>query len=159
MTARDGRANLSAMPDDTQTQADQKLEAALAATGARDPREFYRDRLRDLKQADRDAYEQAVGYYNGTLVPSVAAGADPLPAWTEYGRRLATLSAPGRTVMVDEHGVAEAYQTPAPLDRLILHLPEGGRGRALVVGLPTELSRAQRATYDLLVSGKLTLKE
>src|SRR6476646_5051231 len=111
------------MSDDRQAEADRKLEAALAATGARDPREFYRDRLRDLKQADRDAYEQAVGYYRDTLVPSVAAGADPLPAWTEYGRRLATLATPGRTVTIDAHGVAEPYQTPAPLDRLILHLP------------------------------------
>jgi hypothetical protein len=146
------------MPDDPQAEADRKLDAALATTGARDPRQFYRDRLRDLKQADPAAYEQAVGYYRDTLVPSVAGGADPLPAWTEYGRRLATLTAAGRTVMVDAHGVAEPYASPAPLDRLILHVPDG-RGRALVVGLPTELSRAQRATYDLLVSGKLTLKE
>jgi hypothetical protein len=146
------------MPDDPQAEADRKLDAALATTGARDPRQFYRDRLRDLKQADPAAYEQAVVYYRDTLVPSVARGADPLPAWTEYGRQLATLTAAGRTLMIDEHGVAEPYLSPAPLDRLILHVPDG-RGRALVVGLPTELSRAQRATYDLLVSGKLTLKE
>lgn len=151
------------MADDLQTEADRNLEAALATTGARDPREFYRDRLRDLKQADKGAYEDAVGYYRDTLVPSVARGADPLPAWTEYGRRLAELTVPGRTVMVDAHGVAEPYAAPAPADRLVLHLPEGrgggAAGRALVVGIPTGLSRAQRATYDLLVSGKLTLKE
>jgi hypothetical protein len=132
----------------------------VGAPGARDPREFYRDRLRDLKQADRGAYDQAVGYYRDTLVPAVAGGADPLPAWTEYGRKLAELSVPGRTMMIDASGAALPYQTPAPPDRLVLHLPEGrGAGRALVVGLPAELSRAQRATYDLLVSGKLTLKE
>jgi hypothetical protein len=145
--------------DDLQTQADSKLEAALAASGARDPREFYRDRLRALKEADRGAYEQAVGYYRDTLVPAVAGGADPLPAWTEYGRKLADLAAPGRTMMIDETGAAAPYQAPAPADRLILHMPEGRGGRALVVGIPAELSRAQRATYDLLVSGKLTLKE
>jgi hypothetical protein len=144
--------------DDLQAQADQKLEAALAATGARDPREFYRDRLRDLKQADRGAYAQAVVDYRDTLVPAVAGGTDPLPAWTEYGRRLAELAAPGRTLMIDATGVATAYQAPAPTDRLILHMPEA-RGRALVVGIPTDISRAQRAAYDLLVSGKLTLKE
>ena len=153
------RRDAAGVSDDLQAQADRKLEAALAATGARDPREFYRDRLRDLKQADRSAYEQAVGYYRDTLVPSVAAGADPLPAWTEYGRRLASLGTPGRTVMVDRTGVSEPYRAPAPPDRLILHLPDGSRGRALVVGIPAELSRAQRATYDLLVGGKLTLKE
>ena len=148
------------MSDDLQSKADSKLEAALTASGARDPREFYRDRLRDLKQADREAYEQAVGYYRDTLVPAVAGGADPLPAWTEYGRRLAELAAPGRTMMIDRTGSAAPYQAPAPADQLILHLPEGrGSGRALVVGLPADLSRAQRATYDLLVSGKLTLKE
>jgi hypothetical protein len=148
------------MADDLQTEADRKLEAALAATGARDPREFYRDRLRELKQADRQAYEEAVGYYRDTLVPSVAAGADPLPAWTEYGRRLAALVAPGRTVTVDRSGVSQPYQQPAPPDGLVLHLPDGrGSGRAVVVGIPTELSRAQRAAYDLLVSGRLTLKE
>jgi hypothetical protein len=147
------------MAEDLQKEADRKLEAALAASGARDPREFYRDRLRDLKLADREAYERAVVYYRDTLVPSVARGADPLPAWAEYGRQLAELSTPGRTVMVDETGAAVPYEAPAPVDRLILHLPEGTRGRALVVGLPAELSRAQRATFDLLVSGKLTLKE
>lgn len=146
------------MAEDPQIEADRKLDAALAASGARDPREFYRDRLRDLKAADRGAYDQAVGYYRDTLVPSVAAGADPLPAWAEYGRKLADLAAPGRTVMIDASGAAAPYAAPAPTDRLILHLPEA-RGRALVVGLPAELSRAQRASYDLLVSGKLTLKE
>lgn len=146
------------MADDLQGDADRKLDAALAATGARDPREFYRDRLRDLKQADTSAYEEAVGYYKGILVPAVAQGADPLPAWTEYGRRLAQLTAPGQTVMVDRSGVSEPYQQPAPVDRLVLHMPEP-RGRAVVVGIPAELSRAQRAAYDLLVSGKLTLKE
>src|SRR5687767_1547962 len=125
------------MADDVQAEADRRLEAALAVSGARDPREFYRDRLRDLKQADRGAYEQAVGYYRDTLVPSVAQGTDPLPAWTEYGRQLAELAIPGRTVMIDATGASVPYEAPAPLDRLILHLPEA-RGRALVVALPTE---------------------
>ena len=149
------------MTDDTQERADRRLEEALAVTGARDPREFYRDRLRDLKEADRAAYEEAVGYYRDTLVPSVSAGADPLPAWTEYGRRLAVLTTPGRTVMLDRAGVSQPYREPAPHDQLILHLPTGKSGgrRALVVGIPGDLSRAQRASYDLLVSGKLTLKE
>ena len=147
------------IPEDLQREADRRLEAALAASGARDPREFYRERLRELKAQDRSAYEEAVGYYRDTLVPSVARGADPLPAWTEYGRRLAALGVPGRTVMVDATGAAAPYEAPAPTDRLILHLPDGTRGRAVVVALPAELSRAQRATFDLLAGGKLTLKE
>ena len=148
------------MSDDLQMEAERRLEEALADTGARDPREFYRERLRDLKRADRGAYEEAVEYYREVLVPSVARGTEPLPAWTEYGRKLALLAAPGRTVMVDHMGVAEPYVEPVPLDRLVLHLPEarGPAGRAVVVGLPVELSRAQRAHYDLLVFGRLTLR-
>lgn len=145
--------------DDVQTRADERLEAALSQSGARDPREYYRERLRDLQQADRRAYEQAVGYYRDTLVPAVAGGENPLAAWTEYGRRLAELGTPGRTLMVDRSGAGAPYAAPAPPDRLVLHLPNEGRGRALVVGIPAELSRAQRATYDLLVGGRHTLKE
>ena len=152
-------ADAKSEPDKLHAEAERRLEAALAASGARDPREFYRERLRALKQADWAAYEEAVGYYRDTLVPSVAGGADPLPAWTEYGRRLAALAAPGRTVIVDRSGVAVPYEVPAPSDRLVLHLPKGGRGQGVVVGIPAELSRAQRATYDLLAGGRLTLKE
>ena len=149
------------MSDDLQTEADLRLEEALADTGARDPREFYRECLRNLKQADRRAYDEAVEYYREVLLPSLVKGVDPLPAWTEYGRRLATLTTPGRTVMVNQAGVAEPYLEPAPLDRLVLHLPEarGSASRAVVVGLPVELTRAQRAHYDLLVSGRMTLTE
>ena len=149
------------MSDDLQTEADLRLEEALADTGARDPREFYRECLRNLKQADRRAYDEAVEYYREVLLPSLVKGVDPLPAWTEYGRRLATLTTPGRTVMVNQAGVAEPYLEPAPLDRLVLHLPQarGSASRAVVVGLPVELTRAQRAHYDLLVSGRMTLTE
>jgi hypothetical protein len=149
------------MSNDLQAEADLRLEEALTDTGARDPREFYRECLRNLKQADRRAYEEAVEYYQEVLVPSLARGVDPLPAWTEYGRRLALLTAPGRTVMVDPAGVADPYVEPAPLDRLVLHLPEarGSANRALVVALPANLTRAQRAHYELLVSGRLTLME
>jgi len=134
--------------------ADRALEAALAETGARDPREFYRERLRELKQASPKEYEAAVAYYTGTLIPDVAGGtAHPLDAWTEYGRRLASALAPGRTMSIDETGRAHAYEGPAP-DRLVLHLPDDKGARALLVGLPPVLSDAQRATYDVLVAGK-----
>jgi len=145
------------MSDDLTPAADQALEAVLAETGARDPREFYRERLRELKRADASAYEREVTYYRETLIPSVARGeGDPLAAWTEYGRRLAQALAPGRTVGIDETGQAHAYEGPTP-GRLILHLPEENGARALLVGLPPELSTAQRATYNVLVEGKQRL--
>ena len=145
--------------DDLNARADARLDEALKREGARDPREFYRERLRELKQANPEGYAAAVVYYRDTLIPQVADGeGDPLAAWTEYGRRLAEALAPGRTLAVDATGRAHPYSAPAPRDRLVLHLPEGKGGRALLVGLPAELSPAQRATYDVLVSGKLKLR-
>jgi hypothetical protein len=142
------------MSDDPTRAADALLEAALAESGARDPRTFYRERLRDLKKLSPQGYERAVAYYRDTLIPTVAKGeSDPLAAWTEYGRTLAEAVAAGRTVSVDETGRAHPYDGPS-VDHLILHLPSDERGRALLVGLPRELSPAQRATYDVLVSGK-----
>ena len=145
------------MTEDLTAQADRVLEGALEGSGARDPREFYRERLRELKQTDPDGYAEAVGYYRGTLIPAVAQGTeDPLDAWTEYGRRLAQALAPGRTVSVDRSGKAHPYEGPAR-DLLILQLPDDTGARALLVGLPSDLSAAQRATYDVVVSGKQRL--
>lgn len=156
MTLQEADATFRAMFDDLTRLADQKLEEALAASGARDPRDFYRDRLRELKKENPEGYERAVRYYRETLIPSVAAGEHPpLEAWTEYGRELAEALAPGRTVSIDETGRAHPFDGPRS-ERLILHLPDT-RGRALLVGLPPELSPAQRATYDVLVSGKQRL--
>ena len=143
------------MDADRNATADRRLEEALAREGARDPREFYRTRLRELKTADAAAYARAVAYYRDTLIPEVADGkSDPLDAWTEYGRVLAELTAPGRTVAVDGTGLAHPYARPIAPDRLVLHLPDGTRGKAILVALPAELTRAQRATYDVLVAGK-----
>ena len=142
------------MSDDVTKQADEILKAALEATGARDPREFYRDRLRDLKQTNPDGYTEAVAYYRDTLIPAVASGTQaPLDAWTEYGRRLVQALAPGRTMSIDDSGKAHPFDEPRT-DRLVLHFPDEKGGRAMLVGLPIELSTAQRATYDVLVSGK-----
>jgi hypothetical protein len=100
-----------------------------------------------------------VAYFTDTLVPSVAGGADPLPAWTEYGRELAELVEPGRTVLVDPTGRSEAYAAPADPDHLVLHLPASRRAPTLLVGLPVELSDAQRATYDFLVANRNSLRD
>lgn len=148
------------MPDDPQAIADARLEAALAARGARDPREYYRERLRQLREQDRDAYDRAVAHYRDTLLPSISDGSvEPLAAWTEYGRRLAELLAPGRTVALDASGRAQPYRAPAEPDHLVLHLPDGRRTPTLLVGLPPEPTPAQRAAYDWLVQGRTSLKE
>ena|SRR5688572_29318970 len=142
------------MSEDVAAIAESALEAALAESGARDPREFYRERLRELKRVRPDEYQSAVAYYTATLLPEVAERrSDALVAWTEYGRRLAEALAPGRTVGVDETGRARPYDPRAGAG-LILHLPHDGGARALVVALPRTLSAAQRATYDVLVAGR-----
>jgi hypothetical protein len=134
--------------------ADRRFEAALARAAARDPREFYRQQLRALREANPVAYREAVAYYECQLIPAVAADdSDPLREWLEYGRLLAQLALAGRTVQIDPTGRAQDYAAPVPEDHLVLHLPHSPRGPVLVVGLPATLSAAQRATYQLLVSG------
>ena len=143
------------MSEEATAEADRRLEEALDSSGARDPREFYRDRLRELKSADAGAYSVAVAYYRDRLIPDVASGSvEPLVAWAEYGRMLAESVAPGRTVSIDPTGLAHSYESPAPPDRLVLHVPQDQGARALLVSLPPELTPPQRATYDVLVSGK-----
>lgn len=138
--------------DEQRERADRRFEAAIAASGARDPREFYRDRLRALREADASAFREAVHYYESELIPAVAAeDSDPLGEWLEYGRVLAALSAAGETIQVDPSGRAAPYTRPVPGDHLVLHVPTSSRESALPVGLPPELSPAQRATYALLV--------
>ncbi len=143
------------MSEDHTAEADRRLREALESSGARDPREFYRDRLRELKSVDAAAYSEAVAYYKDRLIPEIAAGSvDPLIAWAEYGHMLAESLAPGRAVSIDTSGCAHPYEPPTSPDQLVLHLPQNQGLRALLVSLPATLSPAQRATYDVLVSGK-----
>lgn len=142
--------------DDLRQRADQRFAAALSESGARDPRDFYRDRLRDLRARDEAAFARALDYYENRLLPAVAAeGSDPVAEWLEYGRVLAGLVSEGDTVQVDPTGLSAPYAPPVPHDHLVLHLPHAAREPALLVGLPSQLSPAQRATYDLLVRGSL----
>ena len=53
---------------------------------------------------------------------------------------------------------ANRMPPPAPSD-LVLHLPEDRRERALVVGIPSDLTPAQRAAYDWLVQGRTSLRD
>ena len=138
--------------DDLRARAEARFASALEAAGARDPRDFYRRQLVELKAADPAAYRRALAYYEQELIPAVARDeSDPMAEWLEYGRVLATLAAEGRTVQIDPTGRASEYARPIPPDALVLHLPERASARAIPVGLPAALSPAQRATYDLLV--------
>jgi hypothetical protein len=143
---------------DHQREADERLARALEESPARDPREEYRALLRELKsQSDAD-YEQAVGDYRKSVVEAIAGGdADPIRAWLEFGCRLAERLRPGRAVVVSPEGRAVPYLPPPSPAALILHLPNGNRGRGVVVGAPRELSRAQKAAKDLLALGKVKL--
>jgi hypothetical protein len=146
------------MDDNTKKEADRRFEEALEASGARDPRDFYRKTLRQLREANPEGYERAVGYFQNELVPSVAAGTvEPIGAWREYGRIIAEVCAEGRTVAIDETGRLVPYDPGVSMDWLVLHLPKAKGGKALLVALPPEPSTAQRATYDLLVIGKHTV--
>jgi hypothetical protein len=137
---------------DLRARADERFARVLQATGARDPRDFYRKQLVALKAADANAYRRALAYFEQELIPAVAReDSDPLGEWLEYGRFLATLTGPGRTVQIDADGRAADYARPVPAGALVLHLPERTTAPAVIVGLPSSLSPAQRATYDLLV--------
>lgn len=148
------------MANDHQSDADRRLAEALEAQGFRDPREFYRNALRELREIAPGAYDQAVTHYKETLLPTVSSGdTDPVVAWTEYGIRLAQLRAEGRTVSVDGSGRSHAYESPPISGQMVLHLPADRKGAALLVALPRELTPAQRATYDWLVAGQQKLQE
>ncbi len=148
------------MEQELHDRADRIFEEALGQTGAKDPREFYRARLREMKADNPEAYREAVAYYENDLVPSIAeAGDDPMMAWQRFGCRVAELTVTGTPIEIDATGRRRPYAPPTPLDRLVLHLPQESSGRALVVGLPPELSAAQLATYDLLVGGRQKVRD
>ena len=146
------------MDEATKKEADRRFEEAIQATGARDPRDFYRTALRELKGSNPDGYDKAVTHFQKVLGPSVASGkAEPLTAWREYGCLIAEMTCQGRTVAIDETGLSKPYSPQSSLDQLVLHLPDGKGLRAILVSLPPKPTPAQLATYDLLVRGKQRL--
>lgn len=166
----------SPLPAEPAARADARFLERLSETGARDPREFYRGLLRELRQEDPTAYTTLVARYDADVVGAIASGeADPLEAWLAFGAALAVaVTGPGRLVAIGAGGEATEAASPLQWDQLLLYLPEDGRrsrrggdadatgggsggrrGVALPVGLPPELSPAQRATVDLLVGGKV----
>ena len=146
------------MTTDLRDKADARFEAALASAGARDPRDYYRSRLRELKRSNPEGYADAVAYYQSTLLTSIAErDADPLRAWQEFGLKIAQLTAAGRAVAIDPAGRSRPFEPPGRGDDLILHLPDARNQRALLVGLPPEPSAAQTATFNWLVRGRRAL--
>lgn len=160
MTGAGPIAKLRTMDPKIRSRADARLEDALEQNALHDPRDFYRERLKYLRNRDPAAFEEALRYFEDVLLPRVAAeGTDPVAEWLEYGRRLAELGGPGRAVIIDASGRAHSLTSPAPSDRLILYLPDDSAEPALVLNLPRRLSAAQRATVDLLVEGKVVWNE
>ncbi len=148
------------MTEAEKREAERLTEEAIESSGARDPRDFYRHALRNLKGLNPDAYQRAVKHFQEIMVPAIARReTDPLRAWRGYGRLLAELTAEGQTVAVDSTGRSRAFNPDGPLDDLVLHLPDRKGERAILVGLPPTLSTAQRATYDLLVRGRHRLED
>ncbi len=146
------------MTSDPHQAADARFAEALAASGARDPRDYYRDRLRELKRTSPQGYAEGVAYYQNTLVPSIAAGeADPIEAWRDYGLLLARLTAPGRAVAVDATGLSRPFEPPGDTADMVLHLPERTRDRPILVALPPDPTAAQLATHQWLVAGARAL--
>jgi hypothetical protein len=143
------------MDDSVKNRAETLFDQALSGSGNRDPRDFYRKRLKELKGTDPSAFATAATYYRDELIPGIADGRlEPLSAWLEYGRFLAELIEEGTTVLIDESGKSRAYEPGSGAGLLILHLPRDSKRRALLIGLPTQLSPAQRASYQLLVEGR-----
>lgn len=140
------------MEEDRRQAADRRFAEAIATTGARDPRDFYRQQLRELREVNELGFRRAIDYYEKRLIPTVAEeGSDPLGEWLEYGRVLAEIRSPGRAVQIDATGRSRPYSRPVPVDALVLHLPTSSRETAIPIGLPPELSPAQRASFELLV--------
>ena len=141
-----------------QEEADALLNQALAETGAPDPRPRYRLLLSELKRQNPSAYDEAVSRFRDVVLPSIARReSEPLTAWLDYGRHLAENLAPGRTLSLDEHGRSSPLTSPASWKDLILHVPADPRARAILVGEPPAPTRAQRATVELLVNGRVML--
>ncbi len=140
--------------------AESRFARRLEETGARDPREFYRGLLRELKEADLEGYEEMVARYRTDVVTPIEEGeGDPLVLWLAFGARVAGRLHPGRTVVIGEDGRATPFAPPPDHRQLLLHLPDDVKTRAIPVGIPADPTPAQAATLDLLVRGRTRLPE
>lgn len=142
--------------DDVRGRADQRLDSALREAPVQDPRPHYRQALRQLKLLNPAGFERALRFFEEQLVPAVASDADPLDAWLEYGRMIAAESGPGRIVEVGPSGRAHAADRERPGGGMLLWLPDDDGARAMVLRAPRPATRAQQATVELLVEGRVT---
>lgn len=127
---------------------------AFERAGLEDMRPACRALLVSLRRIDSGAFEEASRRYRESVEPAIANGeADPVTAWLEYGRWLASRVAPGHLVAVDGTGLARPLEpgaATAPGD-LVLHLPDDHRAPPVALAGPREPSESQRITSDLLL--------
>ncbi len=142
--------------DDSRARADRRLDQALSDSSVRDPRPYFRHALRQLKQRNAAGYDRAAAYFEERLVPAVAGDADPLTAWLDYGRMIIDETGTGRVVEVGPSGRALAPDPDRPPQGMLLWLPDDDALSAVLLRAPARLSRAQEATIELLVEGKVT---
>ena len=132
--------------------ADQRTDEALESSGFEDPRDLFRQRLRQLREQQPAAFAEAITYFEAELLPRVAAAGDPIEEWVQYGRRLGELTSPGRIVSVDVTGRGRPFRSMVEPGTMILHIPHDTAVDVLPLAMPRTPSAAQRATYDLLVN-------
>jgi hypothetical protein len=142
------------MDSQLRSRAEAGLVKAAERHGLADPRPSYRERLRALRQARPDAFDQAVEHYEQTVLPALA-DAEPLPVWLEYGRYLASLTTTGKAITVDASGRAAPWTREAQAG-LVLFVPEDNAAEVMVLSQPVTPSPAQHATLTLLVERKLS---
>ncbi|HUF11970.1 MAG TPA: hypothetical protein VMN78_02595 [Longimicrobiales bacterium] len=140
---------------DPKEAADRRTDEAFARSRWADPRGEYRVILRQLRERDEAAFEDAVREYEAAVSARLSdASVDPVPAWLAYGQRLAGRIGGGRTVGIDESGRASDVDDLPAEPTLLLHLPAAEGARAIVVARPREPSAAQRATLAVLAEGR-----
>lgn len=141
------------MDPQLRARAEARLAEAAEAQGIADPRPPYRERLRQVRQARPEAFDRAIQHYEQHVLPALA-GAEPLVAWLEYGRFLASLDTEGRSVAIDPQGRASDW-AGAPVG-LVLFIPNDPAADVMVLCQPVSPSDAQQATLRLLVERKLS---
>lgn len=149
---------LGAMDAELRARAEARLQEAAAGLGLADPRPPLRGRLRQLREADTEAFTRAIRHYEAEVLPQLAEG-EAVGAWLEYGRFVGQLTAAGRLVAVDAAGRAVPCRPPLHRGSLVLFLPDDTAAAVLVVAAPLEGTPAQRATLTLLVEGGLELRD
>jgi len=141
------------MEGNAREKADARLDAGLEALELDDPRSFYRNYMRWLRERNPVAFERASRHYQEHVLPRLAdESTEPVGEWVEYGRFIAGLEGSGRALAIDAGGRAVAYQPPIGRGALILFIPDQLEQPALVLARPKRLSPPQQATLELLAS-------